>query len=120
MEAIPNPVTPAAAPERPMVDIESLREFLDSIRSFAGPALILESTSVPHLYHYTDLSGLNGIVSNNDLWLTHVRFCNDDEELTHGQKIVAQALDAEKKKRIPKESEVDCWIEMCARESPTV
>jgi hypothetical protein len=101
MEAIPNPVAPSRVPERPMVDIEDLREFLDSIRSFAGPALILESRSVPRLYHYTDLAGLNGVVSKNDLWLTHVRFCNDDEELTHGQKIVAQTLAAEKSNPIP-------------------
>jgi hypothetical protein len=103
LEAIPNPVTPAPLPERPLVDIEDLREFLDSISSFAGPGLILESKSVPRLYHYTDLAGLNGIVSNNDLWLTHVRFCNDDEELTHGQKVVAQTLAAEKNKAIPAE-----------------
>jgi hypothetical protein len=65
-----------------MVDIEDLRQFLDSIKSFAGPGLILKSSSVPRLYHYTDLAGLNGVVSKNDLWLTHVRFCNDHEELT--------------------------------------
>lgn len=103
MEAIPNPVAPAPVAERPLLDIEDLREFLDSIKSFAGPGLILESKSIPRLYHYTDLAGLNGIVSNNDLWLTHVRFCNDDEELTHGQKVVVQTLAAEKSKAIPAE-----------------
>lgn len=102
MEAIPNPVESAIS-ERPLLDIEALRSFLDSIRSFAGPELILESSHVPRLYHYTDLAGLNGIVSRNDLWLTHVRFCNDDEELTHGQKVVAQTLATEKTKAIPPE-----------------
>lgn len=81
------PTTP-----RPALDTASLRQFLDSIRSFAGPELILESSSVPRLYHYTDLGGLIGIVTTNDLWLTHLRFSNDDEELTHGQRIVAQTL----------------------------
>jgi hypothetical protein len=42
-------------------------------------------------------------VSENDLWLTHVRFCNDDEELTHGQKVVARTLAAEKTRTIPPE-----------------
>jgi len=40
---------------------------------------------------------LNGIVSTNDLWLTHLRFSNDDEEMTHGQNIVAETLEARKK-----------------------
>ena len=83
-------------PQRPALDIEALRNFLDTIRSFAGPALILESSSVSRLYHYTDLSGLNGIISGNDLWLTHLRFSNDDEELTHGQNVVAETIEAEK------------------------
>ncbi|MBC7817480.1 MAG: DUF2971 domain-containing protein [Planctomycetaceae bacterium] len=93
-----NAVEPAPTPQRPALDIESLRNFLDNIRSFAGPALILESSSVNRLYHYTDLPGLNGIVSNNDLWLTHLRFSNDDEEMTHGQNIVAELLKERPKK----------------------
>jgi hypothetical protein len=95
LEAIPNPVESAPA-QRPALNIEALRQFLDSIRSFAGPELILESSSVPRLYHYTNLAGLKGIISDNDLWLTHVRFCNDDEELTHGRKVVAETLAAKR------------------------
>jgi hypothetical protein len=44
---------------------------------------------------------LQGGTAINDLWLTHVRFCNDDEELTHGQKIVAETLAAQKAKATP-------------------
>jgi hypothetical protein len=91
-------VEPAPTTQRPALDIESLRNFLDNILSFAGTALILESSSVNRLYHYTDLPGLNGIVSNNDLWLTHLRFSNDDEEMTHGQNIVAEVLKEQTKK----------------------
>lgn len=94
-------VEAAPTPQRPSLDIESLRNFLDSIRSFAGAELILESPSVNRLYHYTDLSGLNGIVSSNDLWLTHLRFSNDDEEMIHGQNIVTETLQARKKKSEP-------------------
>lgn len=95
------PAGDAATPQtattpRPALDTEALRNFLDSIRSFAGPGLILESSSVPRLYHYTDLGGMIGIVSTNDLWLTHSRFSNDDEELTHGQRVVANTLESEK------------------------
>jgi hypothetical protein len=96
-----NAVEPAPLPQRPSVDIEQLHNFLDSIKSFAGPELILESSSVSRLYHYTDLAGLSGILSSNDLWLTHLRFSNDDEEMTHGQNIVAQTLKAQKKTLLP-------------------
>jgi hypothetical protein len=95
---------PVSLPQRPALDIEALRNFLDSLRSFTGPELIW-SHGVSRLYHYTDLSGLNGIISNNDLWLTHVRFCNDDEELTHGRKIVAETLAAQKNKATPEQFE---------------
>jgi hypothetical protein len=78
--------------QRAPIDTDSLRTFLESIRSFAGPALILESASIQRLYHYTDLGGLNGIISANDLWLTHLRFSNDDEELAHGQRVAKQAI----------------------------
>ena len=81
---------------RPPIDIDSLRTFLASIHSFAGPELILESASVHRLYHYTDLGGLNGIISANDLWLTHLRFSNDDEELAHGQRVATKAIAAAK------------------------
>jgi hypothetical protein len=89
-------VEPAPVSTRPALDIEDLREFLDNLGSFAGPELILESSSVSRLYHYTDLAGLNGILSTNDLWLTHLQFLNDDEEMTHGQNIVAQVLKTRK------------------------
>ncbi len=92
-----NAVDVAPTSRRTPVNIEELRYFLDSIRSFAGPALILESASISRLYHYTDLCGLNGIVTTNDLWLTHSRFSNDDEELTHGQNIVKETLEATRK-----------------------
>jgi hypothetical protein len=94
-------VEPAPVSTRPELDVEDLREFLNSIRSFAGPELILESRSVSRLYHYTDLAGLNGILSTNDLWLTHLQFSNDDEEMTHGQNIVAQILKTRKEQADP-------------------
>lgn len=46
----------------------------------------------PDLFHYTDLAGLKGILENHDLWLTHSRFCNDDEEMTHGYSVAKVAI----------------------------
>lgn len=36
------------------------------------------------LYHYTDLSGLKGIIQNKSLWATHIFFMNDKNESIHG------------------------------------
>jgi hypothetical protein len=36
------------------------------------------------LTHYTDLAGFQGIVENNELWLSNAAFLNDPEELEHG------------------------------------
>jgi len=71
-----------------------LEQFLNSIHSHApDESMILESTSVTELYHYTDLSGLQGIIDKGDLWLTHLRFSNDNDELTHGKEIVRERLE---------------------------
>ncbi len=74
-------------------DFQWLQNFLYSIRSYASDeTLILESPGASDLYHYTDLAGFKGIIDTGDLWLTHLRFSNDHEELTHGKVIVRQKL----------------------------
>jgi hypothetical protein len=85
--------TVAAQPVRSITDFQWLKGFLDSILSFApDESMILESRSVTELYHYTDLGGFKGIIDAGDLWLTHLRFSNDNEELTHGKDIVRGKL----------------------------
>lgn len=55
------------------------------------------------LFHYTDLNGFQGIISNHDLWLTHLRYSNDEEEMLHGQRIVSEVIAKElKTKSSPK------------------
>jgi hypothetical protein len=81
-------------PVRSTNDFEWLEQFLNSIHSYApDESLILESRSVTELYHYTDLNGLQGIIDKGDLWLTHLRFSNDNDELTHGKEIVRARLE---------------------------
>ncbi|MCV3771439.1 DUF2971 domain-containing protein [Enterobacter sp. RD4-1-1] len=36
------------------------------------------------IFHYTDLNGLKGILDNNSLWATNIRFLNDENESVHG------------------------------------
>lgn len=79
---------------RPDVDITALTAFLDSLQSFSVD-LVLNIQPGQSLYHYTDLGGLLGIVQNHDLWLTHSRYSNDDEEMTLGYKVVGQIIRAE-------------------------
>lgn len=89
---------PAANPQvRPDVDIAALTAFLDSLQSFSAD-LVLNIKPDQALFHYTDLAGLLGIVQHHDLWLTHSRYSNDDEEMTHGHKVVNSILRAEREK----------------------
>jgi hypothetical protein len=80
----------------PFVDIPALSSFLESIDSYHvdlifTPQVALKGGTLP-LYHYTDLNGLIGIVEKHDLWLTHSRYSNDDEEMTHGFSIVMATI----------------------------
>jgi Protein of unknown function (DUF2971) len=99
-----NRTAEATKPRRSSNDFQWLRTFLDSIptrppgelgRGSLAPdkSLIPKPGSVTDLYHYTDLGGLKGIIDAGDLWLTHCRFSNDNEELTHGKDIARQKLD---------------------------
>src|ERR1700722_13933656 len=79
----------SAIPRGP-IDLDALRPFLGSIGSTVGPELILSPGK--DLFHYTDLSGLLGMLQQGDLWLTHSRYSNDEEEMAHGQRVVSDAI----------------------------
>jgi hypothetical protein len=68
---------------------EKLMPFLRDVGSY-HPDLIYGVAG--RLFHYTDLNGFQGIISNNDLWLTHLRYSNDDEEMLHGQRVVREVI----------------------------
>ena len=44
------------------------------------------------LTHYTNLSGLQGIIESNGFWLSDHRFLNDSEEYNNGRKLVQSIL----------------------------
>lgn len=46
------------------------------------------------LYHYTDFTGLIGILNKHDLWLTQPRYSNDAEEMVHGTNVARKVTDA--------------------------
>jgi hypothetical protein len=37
----------------------------------------------PLLYHYTDATGLLGIVQSRAIWATHIRYLNDAQEFDY-------------------------------------
>jgi len=76
----------------PALDIGTLKQFLDSLQSFSMD-LIQHLQSGQTLCHYTSLDGLISIINNGDLWLTNTRFCNDDEEMLLGHKLVDELVD---------------------------
>lgn len=44
------------------------------------------------IYHYTNASGLLGILDKGCLWCTHIRYLNDSQEFLHGLTIYRQVL----------------------------
>jgi hypothetical protein len=66
---------------------------------FAMPAVqqyeqMGKGTSRPErLFHYTSLQGLQGIVSNREVWATDVRFFNDAREFAHGLDLAKSVVD---------------------------
>src|ERR1039458_1281657 len=53
-----------------------------------------EQTPVPSLlFHYTDVSGLHGILNTAQLWATHAAYLNDRTELIHSIQLVQQLME---------------------------
>lgn len=51
-----------------------------------------ERTEPELLYHYTTQSGLLGILRDQCIWASHVRYLNDASEFKHGLELVSQSL----------------------------
>jgi hypothetical protein len=79
-------------PKRSDAEADALRSFLQSVGSYTVD-LIFGVPPDQHLFHYTDLNGLQGILTNGDLWLTDSRYSNDSEEMHHGYTVAGTVLD---------------------------
>jgi hypothetical protein len=49
-------------------------------------------TEGSHLYHYTILSGMRGILNDRALWYGHASSLNDPSEMQYGKKIISNVL----------------------------
>ncbi len=89
--AVANSADGPSEPGHLDIDIPSLTLLLGRLHSYSVD-LVLDLPGGQSLYHYTNLGGALGIVQNHDLWLTHSRYSNDDEELTFGHKVVSAVV----------------------------
>jgi hypothetical protein len=75
-----------------LLDHSYLSEFRGNfqrhIHSIAPDAIF----APPELYHYTDLNGLHGIVTGNDLWLNQAQYSNDAAEVQHGYQFASEII----------------------------
>jgi hypothetical protein len=46
-----------------------------------------------HLYHYTSIEGLMGILTNRSLWATEIYFLNDTQELRYSDGVLKKVCD---------------------------
>ncbi|NVO21250.1 MAG: DUF2971 domain-containing protein [Bacteroidetes bacterium] len=82
---------------RQVDDILSLQHFTYEIGSKSS---YLVQDFAGGLYHYTDLNGLIGIITKHDLWLTHSRFSNDENEMNDGYRIAKEVLKTKREQAI--------------------
>lgn len=73
------------------MNLAALTGFLDSLESYSHD-LVQELRGGAKLCHYTTLDGALGIIQSGDLWLSHLRFSNDDGEFVYGLDLVRTEL----------------------------
>lgn len=74
------------------MNYSALTGFLDSLESYSHD-LVQELRGGAKLCHYTTLDGALGIIQSGDLWLSHLRFSNDDGEFVYGLDLVGKELE---------------------------
>jgi len=88
-----------------------------------------ESTDL--VFHYTNLSGLIGIVESQCLWSTHLYFLNDRNEYKHGMNIIKEVMESIRTKEnesilhaiyvvLNEISEVDRYVACFSREGDSL
>jgi hypothetical protein len=82
---------------KPATDLTRLSGFLTSIGSFSED-MILYFDQKDTLYHYTNLDGLQAILSTSDIRLTNSLYCNDEAEMLHGLQLARETIAAEQSK----------------------
>jgi hypothetical protein len=78
----------------------------------------LRSGEIPpeHLYHYTSIDGVKGVLDENSLWASQIHFLNDTQEFKYSISIVEKVL-AELQKQLPERTLLEQAIRM---QSPSI
>jgi hypothetical protein len=66
-----------------------------------------------HLYHYTSIDGVKGILGENSLWASQIHFLNDTQEFKYSISIFEKVL-AELQEELPKKTKWKQAIEISA------
>jgi len=67
------------------------------------PSELAQEPPPPMLYHYTKVEGLHGILKDNAIHATHIRYLNDTSEFDHGLKLAWKWLKGHIDQYIPRE-----------------
>lgn len=86
--ALKKGLPPKISPKKSSPNQKKIENYISSL---------INSSPLPKiLYQYTDLNALKGIITNNELWATHWRYLNDDNEFKGAFKILKTCIDKKK------------------------
>jgi hypothetical protein len=84
----------APAPGGPILITDPMKGALEQYVLEATDALRTRDQEAK-LYHYTNQSGLIGIITNRETWATHIRYLNDSAEFEYAVDLAATVLTEE-------------------------
>lgn len=73
--------------------LKDINDYLFRISSDISPEIKSVVKIPDKIFHYTDLNGLMGIVTNNSIWLSNALYLNDRDEVILGKKILSEQIE---------------------------
>lgn len=84
-----------AAEEEPSPDNGRFTDGFDDLVERYDGTHPPDPASIPDvLYHYTNASGLHGMLGSGSIWLSHYRYLNDTSEIQHTESLLREVLSA--------------------------
>ncbi|GEM_PF-1336419 len=71
---------------------EKARDLLDNLEGDMQNEVFKDLHIPKVLFHYTDINGLNGILSTRKFWATHFKFLNDKTEILYADKLITSII----------------------------
>ncbi len=79
-------------PDPASKDFAIANELVETVAEESLALNMLDAPAPRYLCHYTDFSGLKGILSSGQLWFSDTKTLNDSVELEYGRGLVAEYL----------------------------